>query len=67
MDIFWWIVTGLVVAGVIAGWYVLTVRGDLIHRSRSAKPEDARALEDIQRQIDAGYTYSDRARYDQNF
>ena len=65
MDIFWWVVTGLVVVAVIAGWYVLTVRGDLIHRARNARPRDAAALRELQRQIDAGYSHSDLARFNQ--
>jgi hypothetical protein len=67
MDIFWWIVTGLVVVAVIASWYILAVRGDLVHRANRATPEDAAALREVQRQIDAGYSHSDRARFDSNF
>ena len=67
MDIFWWIMTGLVVGAVIAAWYILSVRGDLIHRARNAKPEDAAGLREVQRQIDAGYSHADRARFDHNF
>lgn len=67
MDVVWWIITGLVVVAVIAGWYFLTVRGDLIHRANHAKPEDAEGLREVQRQIDAGYSHADRARFDHNF
>jgi hypothetical protein len=66
MEIFWWIITGLVVVLIIAAWYVLSVRGGLVHRAESAKPEDAAALREIQRQIDVGYTYSAREGMDRN-
>lgn len=67
MEIFWWVVTGLVVVVIVAAWYVLSVRGGLVHRAQNAKPEDAAALREIQRQIDAGYTYSARDGMDRNF
>lgn len=67
MNIFWWVITGLVVVAVLASWYLLHVRGDLVHRAGRATPDDAAALREVQRQIDAGYQYSDRARFDRNF
>ena len=67
MEIFWTIVTVVVVVLVIAGWYVLSVRGGLVHRAQNAKPEEAAALREIQRQIDRGYTYSARDGMDRNF
>ncbi len=60
MDIFWIVVTVLVVIAIIAMWIIFGVRGSLISRAEHASPEDAKDLREVQRQIDSGYLYGRR-------
>ena len=54
MELFWIVVTIVVVLAVIAMWIVFGVRGSLVSRAEQADPEQAKALREVQRQIDAG-------------
>jgi hypothetical protein len=67
MEIFWIVVTVLVVLAVIGAWYLLVVRGGFISRAEHTDPEQAKALREVQRQIDIGSTYSARDGMDRNF
>jgi flagellar basal body-associated protein FliL len=60
VDIFWIIVTVLIVVAIIAMWIIFGVRGSIVSRAEHAKPDDAKGLREVQRQIDSGYTYSAR-------
>jgi hypothetical protein len=67
VEIFWIVVTVVVVLAVIAMWIVFGVRGSLISRAEYTDPEQAKALREVQRQIDAGYSHTSRADYDAHF
>jgi hypothetical protein len=60
VEIFWIVVTVVVVLAIAAAWILVTVRGQLVWRSEKAAPEDAEALRELQRQIDAGHSHTSR-------
>ncbi len=62
-SMWWWILTGLVVAAIVLAWIVLQHQTDLIGRSRrheETDPEVARALREVRRQIDQGKGFPHR-------
>lgn len=59
----WWILTGVVVASLALVWLVLQHQTDLLGRSRrheETDPEVARALREVRRQIDQGKGFPHR-------
>lgn len=59
----WWILTGVVVASLALAWLVLQHQTDLLGRSRrheETDPEIARALREARRQIDQGKGFPHR-------
>ncbi|GAA0193052.1 hypothetical protein GCM10008944_06940 [Cytobacillus oceanisediminis] len=59
----WWILTGVVVAALVVVWLVLQHQTDLLGRSRRREetdPEVARALREVRRDIDRGNQYPHR-------
>jgi uncharacterized membrane protein len=56
MEIFWIIVTVVVVLVVVALALILGLRNHPLTRAEHADPDRARALREVQRQIDAGHS-----------